>query len=67
MTKSAIREKISLLKDFCILKRDETDKIEATKKLLKTCSNEYEAERLLRGIFTDQYTLDELLIQKGVI
>ena len=67
MTKSAVREKISLLRDFCILKRDEKEKIEATKKLLSQCANEYEAERLLHGVFTDRYTLDDLLISKGVM
>lgn len=67
MTKSVIRKKISLLKDFCVLKKDDTEKIEAVKKLLGQCDNEYEVERMLRGVLTCQYTLEDLLISKGVM
>lgn len=66
MTKMAIREKISILKDFCILKKTDTMKIEATKKLLANCTD-FEAERLLRGVFTNAYTLDQLLAKKGMM
>ena len=67
MTKSVIRKKISLLKDFCVLKKDDTEKIEAVKKLLGQCDNEHEVERMLRGVLTCQYTLEDLLISKGVM
>lgn len=67
MTKSVIRTKISLLKDFCVLQKGDTEKIEAVKKLLSQCDNEYEVERMLRGVLTYQYTLDDLLISKGVM
>lgn len=66
MTKRVANEKINLLGDFCLLNKKDTKKVGAVKALLMGCT-EFQAERLFRDIFNEVYTLDELLINRGLI
>lgn len=66
MTKSIIRSKIALLKDFLIIKGNDKPRIEATKKMLADCT-EHEAERLFRDLIMGTTTLDNILTKRGFI
>ena len=61
-----IREKIRLLKDFCILARRHDDNEERVIDMLKMCSTERDIERTLHDVLTGEETLEHLLARKGV-
>ena len=66
MTKMLVREKVGLLKDFCVLNKKDKGMVMAVKTLLLNCT-ELEAERLFRDILDGVYTLEELLIKRGLM
>ena len=63
-----IREKISLLYDFCILttrNRKHDPNESRIRALLKNCNNENEVQRVVRGLLLGDETLEQLLARKG--
>lgn len=63
-----IREKISLLYDFCILTRcnRKHDPNESRiRALLKSYTNENDIERVIHGLLMGHETLEQLLVRKG--
>lgn len=66
--KELIREKISLLYDFCILtmqnhKHDPRE--HKVREMLKSCGTESEIQRAIRGVLLGNETLEQLLARKG--
>ena len=67
-TKSnVIDKKVSLLYDFCILTKRDGNKESAVRTLLEQYNNEYEMSQVLHNVLCGDTTIDELLIQKGVM
>ena len=63
-----IRDKISLLYDFCVLTmtHHQHDPKEArVREMLKACSTEDEMQRTIRGVLFGTETLEQLLARKG--
>lgn len=66
MTKMVANEKINLLRDFCIIDKKDREKVSAVKSLFLKCS-EFEVERLIRDMLEGIYTLEELLMKRGLM
>ena len=64
--KAIIREKINLLKDFCIISRKHDENEERIRDMLKMCTTERDIERTLHDLLTGEETLEHLLARKGV-
>lgn len=64
-----VEEKISLLYDFCILRRGKhkakDSREQNVREMLLTCGNEARMEIALHGIHIGDYTLNKLLEMKG--
>lgn len=65
--KSVINEKISLLQDFCILKKGDKETEKAVKTLLKECQTELKATITLHDVLQGRETLQHLLKRKGIV
>lgn len=64
--KDLVEKKISLLQDFCILRKND-DREPLVKTVLEECSSEYEMSRILHDVLVDNITLDAMLTRKGVM
>lgn len=62
-----IREKVSLLKDFCILSRKKDPREKAVKTALKQCGSEFRMEQMLHDVLVGRTTIDAVLQQKGLM
>lgn len=63
-----IREKISLLYDFCILTMQShrhDPREPKVREILKACKTESEIQRTVRGLLLGDETLNQLLARKG--
>lgn len=65
--KSDINEKVSLLRDFCILKKEDKETEKAVKTLLKQCKTELKATIVLHDVLQGRETLQQLLKRKGIV
>ena len=63
----AIEKKVSLLYDFCVLTKRNSEKEDAIRTLLEQCKHEYEMSQVLHCVLCGDTTIDELLAQKGVM
>ena len=64
--KDFIAKKISLLHDFCMLKKDD-DREQMVFDLLNKCDCERQMDILLHDVVTFKESLDDLLKRKGVM
>jgi hypothetical protein len=62
-----IREKVSLLRDFCILKGNKDPRTAAVKEALKQCGTELRMQNMLHDVLVGRTTLDEMLKKKGLM
>ena len=66
LKKSIAKEKCRILRDMAILAKDDA-RLKPTYEMIRNCNTEYEAERILRDIFMERTTLNQVLEKKGLM